>query len=246
MNKIFSTDDNSILFKEITGFEGPEKRLEIDFKFNPANLDGLRQFSEGKWQEMLNYAKCTIISRTKNEFFDSYVLSESSLFVYPFKIMVKTCGTTTLLYCIPKLLEMAEECGLEVEFVMFSRKNYLFPKKQLNPHNFWEEEIGYLNTYFDGNSYVIGNMATDHWYLYLADYSESARIVLPEKTVEIMMHKLDSAAAAQFYRKEGTEDKDKFPGIAELLPESETDEFNFTPCGYSMNDCPNNIIPQST
>jgi len=78
---------------------------------------------------MLNYAKCTIISHASNEYFDAYVLSESSLFVYPFKIMIKTCGTTTLLHCVPKLLEFASECGLQVEFVMFLSKELSIPSE---------------------------------------------------------------------------------------------------------------------
>jgi len=214
----------------ITGFEGPEKRLEIDFKSNPESLVGLRAITAPKWQEMLNYVKATIISQTNNEYFDAYVLSESSLFVYPFKIMIKTCGTTTLLHCLPKLLEFATECGLEVEFVMFSRKNYLFPHKQHSTHQLWEEEVKYLNTVFEGSSYVLGPDTTHHWFLYLADYSDKTRVVMPEKTLEIMMHKLDATVSSSFYRKEGTLDKDKFPGVADLLPGSDTDEFNFNPC----------------
>jgi len=219
----------------VTGFEGPEKRLEIDFKANPTTLNGLRDISKDKWQEMLDFAKCTIISHTSNEYFDAFVLSESSLFVYPFKIMVKTCGTTTLLSCVPKLLEIAHSCDLSVEFVMFSRKNYLFPHKQKEMHNHWEEEVKYMNTIFEGNSYIIGPTSGDHWYLYLADYSDNARVIMPEKTLEIMMHKLDAEVAQQFYKKEDVGEKDKFPGVQELIADSETDEFNFTPCGYSMN-----------
>jgi len=218
-----------------TGFEGPEKRLEIDFKHNPASINGLRDIPQSTWQEMLDFAKCTIISHTQNEYFDAFVLSESSLFIYPFKIMVKTCGTTTLLACLPKLLEIAQTCDLSVEFVMFSRKNYLFPDKQKDIHNHWDSEVKYLNTIFDGNSYIIGPMSSDHWYLYLADYSDTTRVVSPEKTLEIMMHKLDAGVAAQFYRKDETSDKDKFPGVMELIDDCETDEFNFSPCGYSMN-----------
>jgi len=220
----------------LTGFEGPEKRLEIDFKANSESLHGLRAITAPKWQEMLNYVKATIISQANNEYFDAYVLSESSLFVYPFKIMIKTCGTTTLLHCLPKLLEFAmTECNLQVEFVMFSRKNYLFPHKQHTTHQLWEEEVKYLNTIFEGSAYIMGPDTTHHWFLYLADYSDTTRVVMPEKTLEIMMHKLDATVSAQFYRKDGTLDKDKLPGVADLLPGSETDEFNFTPCGYSMN-----------
>jgi len=222
--------------ESISGFEGAEKRLEIDFKFNPNTLNGLRDISPETWSKILSLVKCTIVSSAKNEYFDSYVLSESSLFVYPFKIMLKTCGTTTLLKCIPKLLETAKQkCDLNVEFVMFSRRNYMFPKKQHVIHRTWESEVKCLNEIFDGTSYIIGPMSSNHWYLYLADYSDTTRVVVPERTLEIMMNKLDASSASQFYRKEGVADNDKFPGIADLIEGSETDEFNFSPCGYSMN-----------
>jgi len=219
----------------ITGFEGPEKRLEIDFKPNPAKPHGLRFITKNQWQEMLNFSSCTIISQMSNEFCDAYVLSESSLFVYPTKLMIKTCGTTTLLKIIPKLLEYASLCQLEVDYVMYSRKNFLFPEKQLAPHFSWNNELEYLDKYFEGQSYILGPINKDHWYLYVADYSEPCDAASKEVTLEIMMHKLDRVAASQFYRTEGLGDRDKFPGVMELIEEQQTDEFNFTPCGYSMN-----------
>jgi S-adenosylmethionine decarboxylase len=176
------------------------------------------------------------VSSTSNDFFDSYVLSESSLFVYPYKLMIKTCGTTTLLNCIPRLLELAAAIELSVEVVQYSRKNFLFPHKQVFPHLCWSDEVDYLNKMFDGISYVIGPTTQSHWYLYLADYSEHRGTQdAHEMTIEVMMHNLDPAAASRFYRREGISDFEKFPGVADLLPGSETDEFNFTPCGYSMN-----------
>jgi len=223
---------------EISGFEGPEKRLEIDFKNNNIRPLGLRSLDRNQINELLELAKCTIVSSTSNDYFDSYVLSESSLFVYPFKLMIKTCGTTTLLNCIPKLLEFAAAIDLQVELVMYSRKNFLFPHKQMYPHITWNDEVEFLNKIFDGTAYVLGPVTQDHWYLYLADYSEhnsSSHGENKETTLEIMMHDLDREAASKFYRREGILDNEKFPGVADLLPGSITDEFNFTPCGYSMN-----------
>jgi len=185
---------------------------------------------------MLKFAKCTIISTTSNDHFDSFVLSESSLFVYPYKVMLKTCGTTTLLKVIPKLLEYATSLDLEVELVMYSRKNFLFPSLQVFPHTDWRLELDYLDEHFDGASYILGPLTQDHWYLYLADYSDASDPQTSnEHTLEVMMHNLDPTAASTFYRKEGTADQDKFPGIADLIPRQQTDEFNFSPCGYSMN-----------
>lgn len=225
----------------VTGFEGPEKRLEIDFKPNPSKPLGLRQINKDQWQEMLNFSSCTIISQTSNERCDSYVLSESSLFVFPYKLMIKTCGTTTLLKIIPKLLEYSRICQLSIEYVMYSRKNFLFPEKQVYPHIDWRVELDYLDEHFDGQSYILGPITKDHWYLYVADYSEPCDAASKEVTLEIMMHKLDRAAASQFYRKEGCGDRDKFPGVEELIHGQETDEFNFTPCGYSMNGLVDNV-----
>jgi S-adenosylmethionine decarboxylase len=221
---------------EIVGFEGPEKRLEIDFRPDPHGPRGLRALDRDQITELLDLARCSIVSSKSNEYFDSYVLSESSLFVYPFKLMIKTCGTTTLLNCIPKLMEFAASLNLSIELVMYSRKNFLFPHKQQYPHLAWSDEVEFLNKIFDGTSYVLGPLTQNHWYLYLADYSEHrGSLDAQELTMEVMMHELDPTAAAKFYRREGITDNTKFPGVADLLPGSETDEFNFTPCGYSMN-----------
>jgi len=222
---------------EVVGFEGPEKRLEINFKLNSSrHSSGLRCLHRDEISQLLDLAHCTIVSSKSNEYFDSYVLSESSLFIYPSKLMIKTCGTTTLLNCIPKLLEFAATLDLSVELVMYSRKNFLFPHKQMYPHLNWSDEVDFLNNIFDGTDYVLGPLTQSHWYLYLADYSDHrSSINTKDLTLEIMMHDLERSAASRFYRREGIQDDTKFPGIADLLPGSQTDEFNFTPCGYSMN-----------
>jgi len=115
---------------------------------------------------------------------DAYLLSESSMFVFPHKLVLKTCGTTTLLCGLPRMLEIA---ALEAGFphvkanlpqsipaaatpyrIFYSRKNYLYPNQQRGPHRSWRDEVRYLDKMFMGGSaYMIGKMNGEHWYLYI-------------------------------------------------------------------------------
>lgn len=76
--------------------------------------------------------------------------SESSMFVYPHKMILKTCGTTTLLLAVSRLLEIAKNyCGFEkVWRVFYSRKAFMFPERQLGPHRSWDDEVKFLDKYF--------------------------------------------------------------------------------------------------
>lgn len=69
-------------------------------------------------------------SRT-NDRLDAYVLSESSLFVYSSKWVLKTCGTTKLLHSLPRLLEMVAALGMQPRRCKYSRATYLFPNQQV-------------------------------------------------------------------------------------------------------------------
>eukprot|EP00761_Pharyngomonas_kirbyi_P011702 gb/GECH01011728.1/.p1 GENE.gb/GECH01011728.1/~~gb/GECH01011728.1/.p1 ORF type:complete len:345 (+),score=49.20 gb/GECH01011728.1/:1-1035(+) len=227
---------------DFPGFEGPEKKVEMEFRI-PSNVNpnGLRQIEKDKLQYMLDFASCTILSKTGNEYFDSYVLSESSLFVYPNKAIIKTCGTTTLLKCIPILLEYGKSLGLELDFVYFSRKNLLFPRKQDFPHQNFQNELEYLEQFFsEGCGYVMGPLNKDRWHLYLADYGEERNLeqMPPDQTLEICMHDLHPEAMKPYFKDSHADDTQSVAtvsGIRNLLPGSIIDEFMFEPCGYSMN-----------
>lgn len=111
------------------GFEGFEKRLEISF-FNPGlSTDsehiGLRSLNRNQLDEILVPAECTIVSSLSNDSLDSYVLSESSHFVYPYKIIIKTCGTTKLLLSIPPILKLSSELSLTEIRKVYSWKLYI-------------------------------------------------------------------------------------------------------------------------
>lgn len=126
-----------------TGFEGAEKKIEVCFRPDASNPNGLRSILAQTWQSaILDAIHCTIIGTTTNAHFDAYVLSESSLFVYPYKVILKTCGTTTLLHAIQPLIELAKtQCNIAPDSVFFSRKNFKFPERQLSPHTSLEEEV---------------------------------------------------------------------------------------------------------
>jgi S-adenosylmethionine decarboxylase len=143
--------------------------------------------------------------------------SESSLFVFAHKLILKTCGTTTLLAGIAPILELAHKAGFvygDVYRVFYSRKSFMFPERQRSPHGSWAEEVQRLNSYFEnGDAYVIGSLIGDHWYLYLTSPRPSSRSSSPlpspifspfstgtqDETLEILMTQLDSVNAQKFY-----------------------------------------------
>jgi S-adenosylmethionine decarboxylase len=234
------------------GFEGPEKRLEVYFNINQNDKYGLRAKTKSEWQSMLDLASCTIISSTSNEFLDSYVLSESSLFVYPYKIVLKTCGTTTLLFVLSILSEYATSCNTWIKYLIFSRKNYNFPDKQIYPHKNFETEVQYLNNIFPhGSPHALGPDTTygDYQLVYFTkntnpNVPSESKLFCPENslectpTIEIMMSHLDVEAMSNFYRNERFIDSKTTTikvGLADIFPHMQTDEFMFDPCGYSVN-----------
>lgn len=84
-------------------FEGSEKRLEVHFTdvdSSAASACGLRAVDRTTLDSLMQLAACEIVSCKSNPYLDSYVLSESSLFVYPRTWILKTCGTTKLLNCL--------------------------------------------------------------------------------------------------------------------------------------------------
>jgi len=232
---------------QFEGFEGPEKKISITFKPNDIcsiEQGNLRLIESEVWQKnVLDLAHCKIISKTSNQYFDAYVLSESSLFVYPQHVLLKTCGTTTLLHTVQPILDLARSCDLTPDHVMYSRKNFVFPHLQPSPHSSFNEEVDYLNEFFSphGSGKIVGPKDGDHWYLYMAQLNQDDKLESEKNIVlEIMMHDLDSKVMNQFMRGDhnaglSSYDISKGAGITGILPGSTIDAFQFEPCGYSMN-----------
>jgi S-adenosylmethionine decarboxylase len=113
----------------------------------------------------------------------SLLSSESSMFVSKRRWILKTCGTTTPLQCMEPMLRMAFEIAgfTEIEGDMshfstgklsndtffyillvdlfYSRKNYKRPDLQISPHHGFDEEVAYLDQFFDdGRAYILGSV----------------------------------------------------------------------------------------
>lgn len=226
------------------GFEGFEKRLEITFSEPPVFRDpnglGLRALTRSQLDSILEPACCTIVSQLSNAEFDSYVLSESSLFVYPFRIILKTCGTTKLLLSIPQILKLADSLSLGVNSVRYSRGAFIFQHAQPAPHRSFSEEVAFLDTYFEsGSAYVLAdpNFPNRSWHVYVAQVGPLKPDGLkPVYNLEMCMTGLDREKAAVFFKTSGGYNQmTKMSGISEIIPSHLICDYEFEPCGYSMN-----------
>ena len=167
---------------------------------------------------MLDLVNCKVLSTVLSPHVDAYLLSESSMFVFPHKLILKTCGKTTLLSGLPRILEIAAiEAGFPHRVanqslgtataaipyrVFYSRKNFIFPDCQRGPHRSWRDEVKSLDRLFQGGSaYMIGKMNGDHWYLYLTSPNTvltppatPERTETPTKMLDLPMSKASVAA----------------------------------------------------
>jgi len=277
---ILSDDDGSGDIREYTGvFEGPEKTLEVCFRKidcfsnesaitsgemtadaaegSPSRRIGLRQLSRDDLDRICARARCTIMSSVSNQYLDAYVLSESSLFIYPYMLVLKTCGTTTLLRCMAILINLGHKLGLEIDWVGYSRKNFNFPGDQAFPHQSFHQEIEYLYSHrslcerLQGNGYTLGPVTDDHWFVFVADKTMRAKNdAETDRVLNIMMFDIDETVGELFYydhypkmKGESKEEEVKrisheqtvTSGISELCPGAVFDPRAFEPCGYSMN-----------
>ncbi|WFD29888.1 adenosylmethionine decarboxylase [Malassezia sp. CBS 17886] len=220
------TDTSNLGMSDIGGgpFEGPEKLLELWFAPSADALvegagaptacarapaegpraprrTGLRRVPRSAWEAMLELVKCKTLSVVSTADVDAYLLSESSMFVYPHKVVLKTCGTTTLLLGLERLLRIAKaalfdapaiaaaafaqaldadvsdaQLGACVQRCFYSRKSFMFPEKQRGPHRDWVSETRVLDRFFvRGAAYTVGKMNGDHWLLYMAAAQDGAR-----------------------------------------------------------------------
>lgn len=222
-------------------FEGAEKLLELWFSGSRNDRDGsLRLIPRYELDAMLNIAKCKILHSAHTDYIDSYVLSESSLFITKRRLILKTCGSTRLLAALPRIIQLAAVYGHldQVVSVYYSRKNFLRPELQPEEHRSFDAEVDCLDSYFhNGHAYCMGSLKQDRWYLYTYHIPQPINKVA-DHTLEILMTDLSEDILHLFTKDacENGRDCTERSGIDRIVPKGTLiHEELFDPCGYSMN-----------
>ncbi|KAF9529310.1 S-adenosylmethionine decarboxylase [Crepidotus variabilis] len=184
-------------------FEGPEKLLEIWFEPSPADVPningseaklGLRAVPRQIWEDMLDIVKCKVLNVIEGLEMDAYLLSESSFFVSPHRLILKTCGTTLNLLGLPRIIEIAANYANmhTVHRFFYSRKSFMFPERQLGPHRDWKQEVEFLDRIFkNGAAYTIGKVNGDHWLLYMTTPDSVSPYVSHDLSMRTMTAHMD-------------------------------------------------------
>lgn len=227
-------------------FEGPEKRLEVIARLLPeSHKDGLHSLSDDVWTAVVGSLNAQIVSKEQNEYIKSYVLTESSLFVMKNRILLITCGTTTLLNSLPHILDAISAVRAEPEWVSFMHKNYSFPWEQKGPHTSLSEEHATLKQYFPtGTPYIFGPVDGDHYFLFC--YDDIVRPCNSEDDTQLSMtmYGLDKNRTKHWFHDEfvstgpKTAEIRRLTGLDRVADQEEgwiLHDLQFEPCGYSIN-----------
>lgn len=146
------------------------------------------------------------------------------------------------------VLSVVERVILSIS-TRYTRGNFIFPEAQPFPHNSFSEEVTLLDSYFGklgsgSQSYVMGDPYDSQiWHI----YSASAQPQNPQEAaygLEMCMTGLDNKKASVFFKKNTSSAASMMEesGIRQILPKSNINDFEFDPCGYSMNGIEANAV----
>lgn len=206
-------------------FEGTEKILEM-----AVTRGDLRDLGEPYWQAVSAAAGARILSHIGNETTDAWLLSESSLLVSERRLLMITCGRTTL---IKAALAVIERVGTEnISFFSFERKTERFPASQ--PTTFSKDVIR-LERILPGQTVLLGDEndpRVSAYYKVVQNERNDSR-----QTLQVLLHGCSSLTSDLFDG--GTMSSDlcqqRHNVLQQLLPGWLLDEHQFRPRGYSCN-----------
>ena len=211
---------------------GLKKKLEIHFSSKCNLLNESTSF----WKKVVREANAEILSQMDTEICKSYLLSESSLFVYENHLIMITCGTTTL---VKAAIYLAQHFGLnELESLIYERKNEYFPYQQRSD---FYQDVKDLQGHFKGmkgKAYCFGQ--EDHHHLMLFHFDTPFYPPQEDRTCEILMHKLAPEVCQKFAKSSTHSERDFLRQefivpLQQRFPLFQKQEYFFKPLGYSLN-----------
>ena len=204
----------------IRKFESSEKKIELVFSEKSPSL---LELPESFWRKMLRSCGATVVLSSKFPELHSYILSESSLFVWQRRLLLITCGQTRLSKTLLKILQHFRKEHLEVCF--FQRKNEFFPQIQ---KSCFQKDLQKIKNQIEGRAYRFGSLMEHHFFLFHSetDFRPDKR----DRTLEVLVYGSEVL-------------KDSSPSsiqpIKKLLERTfvgfEMQDYHFKPYGWSLN-----------
>lgn len=224
-------------------FEGSEKKVQIIV--NESKLSLLKDIADSFWHELVQSSGAKVLSTIENKVCKAFLLSESSLFIWPNKLLLITCGTTQLVKSIEFFI--SEFSLTPIEQILYQRKNEYFSHAQ--PSCF-SQDIKVLRKHMPGTAYRFGALDSHHNYLFHQENNYKANI--NDKNYEIVAYHISNSASKLLTHGNlsAFEIRELFQ-INELFPHFTIDDHVFHPFGYSLNGIENDnyftihITPQA-
>jgi S-adenosylmethionine decarboxylase len=208
-------------------FEGPEKKLELVLT---APMPDFKTLGKKRWRKVVAASGAEVISGIANRSMKAYLLSESSLFVWPDRLLLITCGQTNPLNALPALLDVVPS-GL-IGRVFYVRKNFLFPSRQQSD---FEAEVATILPLFPGKSYRLGPANNDHLHLFYSTHSMAT--FKKDVTFELLMRGLPEDALFAFCSETAASARNRpiHDRLRAACKGMTVDDHFFSPDGYSLN-----------
>ena len=206
-------------------FEGSEKKMEMIF--SPIR-EPLRNQPESFWKKICDKAQTRIVSRFSSSFCDSYLLSESSLFIWDHRLLMLTCGRTPLIDSILSVIKSFKKSDIELLF--YQRKNEFFP---YNQRSSFTDDLVKVRKKIKGKAYRFGVPDEHHFYLFHSEGCVPS--VCSDRTIEILMYDLDDHIKQFFFTAPSASAIKNHFGLDQLFKNAQVDDYIFKPMGYSLN-----------
>lgn len=207
-------------------FEGSEKKVEIVVD---GSAIALRKLELSLWKRVVETSGALIQSQMRGEEMDSYILSESSLFVWDDRLLMLTCGRTRM---VESILMLIEELGsANIKSLIYQRKNEFASYDQ--PSSF-VADVERLREKIDGVAMRFGRAHDHHNFVFHLE-----RDFVPtggDSTFELLMYDTCRNLSRQFMS--GQKDSSELRQLLQLnhLVEGyQIDDYCFEPFGYSLN-----------